>query len=141
MLTVRCRDPKLILDDKGRIIVILLGTPEDPEWPNVVKEALKVFVRARRKAQRYGAWRAEASHRRGGYFAITTGVSFGGGQRVRAYFVCPMYDPPTFIPRGLAIWSITSFSANLFDASSAIRAYVAWRAFNRVRCSPGSEYS
>ncbi|KAJ7842477.1 hypothetical protein B0H14DRAFT_2780736, partial [Mycena olivaceomarginata] len=28
------RDPKLIVDKEGRIIAILLGTPEDPDWPN-----------------------------------------------------------------------------------------------------------
>ncbi|KAJ7096926.1 hypothetical protein C8R44DRAFT_683670 [Mycena epipterygia] len=76
------RDPKLILDDKGRIIAILLGMPEDPEWPNVVKEALKDLICARRTARRYGAWCPGSTfHRRGDYLPLTSGVSFGGGQK------------------------------------------------------------
>ncbi|KAJ6452902.1 hypothetical protein DFH09DRAFT_964194 [Mycena vulgaris] len=75
------RDPKLIVDREGRIIAILLGRPEDPEWSDVVKDAFKALARARKRARRHGAWWAEASHRRGRYFALTTGVSFGGGQR------------------------------------------------------------
>lgn len=74
-------DPKLILDADGRIIAILLGTPEDPDWPSVVAEALKDMARARRYARQYG-WNPSV-HRRGRYLSLTTGVSFGGGQRVR----------------------------------------------------------
>ncbi|KAJ7694604.1 hypothetical protein B0H17DRAFT_931568, partial [Mycena rosella] len=70
-----------ILDVEGRVIAVLLGTPEDPEWQNVVKEAVKALVRARRKARRYGFWSPGPAHRRGKYLALTTGVSFGGGQR------------------------------------------------------------
>ncbi|KAJ7486287.1 hypothetical protein B0H11DRAFT_1714182, partial [Mycena galericulata] len=68
-----------ILDADGRIIAVLLGMPEDPDWPNVVNEAMKAMARARRSARRHG-WRPSA-HRRGLYLALTTGVSFGGGQR------------------------------------------------------------
>ncbi|KAJ7133265.1 hypothetical protein C8R44DRAFT_611454, partial [Mycena epipterygia] len=70
-----------ILDRDGRIIAVLLGTPDDPDWPNVVKEALKALARARRDAKRAGAWSPGAVHRRGPHLAITAGVSFGGGQK------------------------------------------------------------
>ncbi|KAJ7862735.1 hypothetical protein B0H14DRAFT_3444452 [Mycena olivaceomarginata] len=54
---------------------------DDPDWSNVIKESVKAFVRARRSAKCQGLWSPGASHRRGGYFTLTTGVSFGGGQR------------------------------------------------------------
>ncbi|KAJ6452189.1 hypothetical protein C8R47DRAFT_998163 [Mycena vitilis] len=75
------RDPKLIVDAEGRVIAILLGTPEDPEWPGVIKDAVKAMARARARAQRYGVWRHGTVQRRGRFFSITTGASFGGGQR------------------------------------------------------------
>ncbi|KAJ7812876.1 hypothetical protein B0H14DRAFT_2855780 [Mycena olivaceomarginata] len=50
------RDPKLIVDKEGRIIAILLGTPEDPDWPNVIQDAIKAMKRARRLARTHGAW-------------------------------------------------------------------------------------
>ncbi|KAJ7159045.1 hypothetical protein C8R43DRAFT_882134 [Mycena crocata] len=73
-------NPRLILDCEGRIIAILLGTPDDPDWPDVTKEAFKELRRARRYAERHGLW-SPSPHRRGRYFPITAGASFGGGQR------------------------------------------------------------
>ncbi|KAJ7018427.1 hypothetical protein C8F04DRAFT_1277728 [Mycena alexandri] len=40
------RDPKLILDAEGRIIAILLGTPEDEEWAAVIEDAVIAMARA-----------------------------------------------------------------------------------------------
>ncbi|KAJ7471582.1 hypothetical protein B0H11DRAFT_1729863, partial [Mycena galericulata] len=68
-----------IVDVDGRIIAVLLGTPDDPDWPNVIKEAAKAMARARRRARQHG-W-CPSAHRRGRYLALTAGVSFGGGQR------------------------------------------------------------
>ncbi|KAJ7149778.1 hypothetical protein C8R43DRAFT_887781, partial [Mycena crocata] len=70
-----------IVDADGRIVAVLLGTPEDPEWSDVVEDAIRAFARARRKARTYGAWAPGGLHRRGRYFTLTTGASFGGGQR------------------------------------------------------------
>ncbi|KAJ7856944.1 hypothetical protein B0H14DRAFT_2507528 [Mycena olivaceomarginata] len=75
------RDPKLIVDSEGRIIAILLGQPNDPDWENVVKEAAKALRHARCSARRAGVWFPGSSHRRGTYYSITAGASFGGGQR------------------------------------------------------------
>ncbi|KAJ7900457.1 hypothetical protein B0H13DRAFT_2336660 [Mycena leptocephala] len=75
------KDPKLVVDSEGRIVAILLGEPDDPEWAHVVAEAAKALRRARRSAMRAGIWRPGSSHRRGTYYSITAGVSFGGGQR------------------------------------------------------------
>ncbi|KAJ7148077.1 hypothetical protein C8R43DRAFT_889161 [Mycena crocata] len=73
-------DPKLILDSEGRIIAVLLGTPDDADWADVVREAYDELRHARRYAQRHGLW-SRTRHRRGWYFSITAGASFGGGQR------------------------------------------------------------
>ncbi|KAJ7431724.1 hypothetical protein FB451DRAFT_1381385 [Mycena latifolia] len=76
------RSPKLILDVHGRIIAILLGRPEDPDWDSVVRDAAKAMHRAYRRGHASGAFRAKDSkHRRGKYTVLTSGVSFGGGQK------------------------------------------------------------
>ncbi|KAF7346870.1 hypothetical protein MVEN_01438900 [Mycena venus] len=74
-------NPKLVVDDQGRIIAVLLGTPEDPDWADVIKEAVKAMRRARRLARQHGAWRPGTVHRRGPQFLLTSGVSLGGGQK------------------------------------------------------------
>ncbi|KAJ7021000.1 hypothetical protein C8F04DRAFT_973343, partial [Mycena alexandri] len=71
-----------IVDSEGRIIAILLGTLEDPDWPDVIRDAVKAMARARRIARQQGAFRAGRIHRRGRYLPLTSGVSFGGGQRI-----------------------------------------------------------
>ncbi|KAJ7776201.1 hypothetical protein B0H16DRAFT_1712578 [Mycena metata] len=75
------RDPKLILDAEGRIVAILLGMPDDPEWESVIREAAKAMERARRIARNRGAWRVGQVHRRGRHLPLFEGVSFGGGQK------------------------------------------------------------
>lgn len=78
----------LVLDTEDRVIAVLLGMPDDPEWPKVVDDAVKAMAYARRKARQFG-W-SPAVHRRGIYFALTTGVSFGGGQKVLLIFFSPL---------------------------------------------------
>jgi hypothetical protein len=98
---VSFRDPKLIIDSQGRIIVILLGTPEDPDWTSVMKDAIAWMRYVRRLARRHGVWRKGTVHHRGRYFVITAGVSFGGGQMVCLLQCCthtfdadaPLLDP------------------------------------------------
>ncbi|KAJ7033052.1 hypothetical protein C8F04DRAFT_1261393 [Mycena alexandri] len=75
------RDPKLIVDAEGRIIAVLLGQPDDPEWEDVIQRASKALERARRSAVRHGLWRPGDSHRRGRHVSFGGGASFGGGQR------------------------------------------------------------
>ncbi|KAJ7739351.1 hypothetical protein B0H16DRAFT_1664578 [Mycena metata] len=74
-------DPKLIVDAEGRIVAILLGTPDDPEWPSVIREAARAMDRARRIACKRGGWRVGRVHRRGRYLPLFDGVSLGGGQK------------------------------------------------------------
>ncbi|KAJ7122023.1 hypothetical protein C8R43DRAFT_900074, partial [Mycena crocata] len=71
-----------IVDSEGRIIVMFVGTPEDPEWPAVVAKAMKAMRRAREKGLMMEAFAgADVRHRRGDYYTLTGGVSFGGGQK------------------------------------------------------------
>ncbi|KAJ7036445.1 hypothetical protein C8F04DRAFT_953912, partial [Mycena alexandri] len=77
-------DPKLIVDDQGRIIAILLGTPEDDEWPGVIKDAVAAMAHARKEAIRSGEWRIGTVHRRGTHLPVRDGVSFGGSQKPHA---------------------------------------------------------
>ncbi|KAJ7271571.1 hypothetical protein C8J57DRAFT_1064738 [Mycena rebaudengoi] len=81
-LLINPRDPKLVLDVHGRIIVILIGTPEDPDWDEVIKDAIKAMKRARRHGARRGLFKTgDMRHRRGRYLPLHSGVSFGGGQQ------------------------------------------------------------
>jgi hypothetical protein len=92
-LTSINRDPKLILDNHGRIIAILIGTPEDPDWDAVIADAVRELRRARRRCIRRGVWRTSRPlHRRGRYIPLSTGVSLGGGQKVSA-------ATPSSVPR------------------------------------------
>ncbi|KAJ7716374.1 hypothetical protein B0H16DRAFT_1741301 [Mycena metata] len=75
------KDPKLIVDREGRVIAILLGQPDDPDWSTVIKEACKALASARRAAVRLGVWRPGPAHRRGRHFQVGGGASLGGGQR------------------------------------------------------------
>ncbi|KAJ7892370.1 hypothetical protein B0H13DRAFT_2340164 [Mycena leptocephala] len=74
-------NPKLVVDDQGRIIAILLGTPEDPDWADVIKEAVKAMRRARLLARHHDAWHPGTVHRRGPQFLLTSGISLGRGQK------------------------------------------------------------
>ncbi|KAJ7155295.1 hypothetical protein C8R46DRAFT_910827, partial [Mycena filopes] len=73
--------PKIIVDSEGRIVVILFGRPDDPEWDNVVEQAAAAPARARRSAVRQGLWSAGGAHRRGRYMPVTGSVPSGGGQK------------------------------------------------------------
>ncbi|KAJ7015887.1 hypothetical protein C8F04DRAFT_1204826 [Mycena alexandri] len=76
----------LIVDDQGRIIAILLGTPEDDEWPGVIKDAVAAMARTRKEAIQYGEWRVGTVHRHGTHLPMRDGVTFGGGQKHIAGF-------------------------------------------------------
>ncbi|KAJ7093334.1 hypothetical protein B0H15DRAFT_761452, partial [Mycena belliarum] len=69
-----------ILDVHGRVIAVLLGRPEDPEWDAVVKDACNAMDRARRAGVACGVFRGRQAHRRGLFPVLAAGVSFGGGQ-------------------------------------------------------------
>lgn len=77
------RRPLLILDREKHVIAVFVGAPEDPEWPEVVANAVAAMKKAREEGLRTKAFAgADALHRRGRYYTITGGVSYGGGQKV-----------------------------------------------------------
>lgn len=74
----------LLVDDANNIIVILAGRPDDPDWDAVVAEGVRVMEEIRRAGHKGGVWKPnDMSGRRGNFVAVASGVSFGGGQRVR----------------------------------------------------------
>ncbi|KAJ7113453.1 hypothetical protein C8R44DRAFT_536995, partial [Mycena epipterygia] len=79
-----------ILDRQGRIICAFIGTPEDPEWPNVVAQAVEAMKEAREQGLAEGAFSAgDLNHRRGSFWSVTGGVSHGGGQKRPGNLVLP----------------------------------------------------
>ncbi|KAF7377004.1 hypothetical protein MSAN_00118300 [Mycena sanguinolenta] len=84
------KNPLLILDREGRIIVVFVGAPEDSDWPFVVSEAAKAFREAREEGLRTGAFAlGEDLHRRGRFWTLKGGVSHGGGQKRPGNIVNP----------------------------------------------------
>ncbi|KAF8958755.1 hypothetical protein BDZ97DRAFT_1668019, partial [Flammula alnicola] len=71
-------------DMDGHGLVFLVARPKDPTWMPSVRNAASAMTQARVEGKRNGAFAPSASkdpfnHRRGNYYAIPTGVSFGGG--------------------------------------------------------------
>lgn len=73
--------PTAILDSKGRIIAMLTGRPSDTGWEDVIKKAIEALEAAGRGVR--WTWE-DVNHRRGFFAALTTGVSYGGGQTIPA---------------------------------------------------------
>ncbi|KAK6974302.1 hypothetical protein R3P38DRAFT_2812048 [Favolaschia claudopus] len=73
--------PLLILDRHGRIIVVFVPGPDDPEWPVVATEAANTMKQVREEGLRTQAFGQDKElHRRGRFFTLKSGVSHGGGQ-------------------------------------------------------------
>ncbi|KAK7013045.1 hypothetical protein R3P38DRAFT_2721474 [Favolaschia claudopus] len=72
----------LILDRTGRIIVVFVGGPDDPDWPSVVEDATVALDRAREEGISTDAFASDAGlHRRGRFLTLKSGVSHGTGQK------------------------------------------------------------
>jgi hypothetical protein len=65
------------LDEDARVMVMLVGRPDDPTWDQNGVEA----VEAMDIAQTQAVFR-HSSHRRGDYPTVANGLSYGGGQKV-----------------------------------------------------------
>ncbi|KAI0043064.1 hypothetical protein FA95DRAFT_1499162, partial [Auriscalpium vulgare] len=82
------RTPYVILDDEGRIIVVLVGRPvESPErkpedrWEASGERVAELFEKVRAKHPEL--FPPGVEHRRGVYTALNVGISHGGGPKVR----------------------------------------------------------
>jgi hypothetical protein len=69
--------PIVFLDKEGRAIVVLAGCPR-LDWDNVVNGAADVLREAHPRCNF-----PPSEHRRGKFAALATGISFGGGQKVK----------------------------------------------------------
>ncbi|OSD05865.1 hypothetical protein PYCCODRAFT_1464571 [Trametes coccinea BRFM310] len=70
------RVPQLILDREERVIGALVGMPRDEGWSGMVADVCVKFEAARGTLNA-GALR---EHRRGCFVALSSGISYGGGQ-------------------------------------------------------------
>ncbi|KAH9923230.1 uncharacterized protein B0H18DRAFT_955931 [Fomitopsis serialis] len=67
-----------ITDGVGRVIAVLCGAPNDPEWPDVHAGAAAAVAAAR---ERLSLTAKDRAHRRGDFAALAMGISYGGGQK------------------------------------------------------------
>jgi|SRR5882762_2553672 len=81
--------PYAIVNEKNHIIAMLCRRPKDGNWDRVVEEMTRVLLGAREQANLKPE---DLSHRRGHYPALSTGVSYGGGQTVRSLFISPFHS-------------------------------------------------
>lgn len=71
------RNPFVILDEEGRVMTALAGRPGCKDWTDVHTRMSKLLEEAADSVM------APQGGRRGNYVALTSGVSHGGGRRVR----------------------------------------------------------
>ena len=97
------REPHILLDKEGRIIVFLAGRPCGSDWDGVISRSSDALQRMRVKGIKSGAFKTEdLDHRRGRFLAVASGVSFGGGQMVgsTAYSM----EPPHLLTHEIETW-------------------------------------
>jgi hypothetical protein len=85
LLTACRRKTRLILDKMERIVAVLVGQPDDPQWRDNVDTAAGVMREVEELGANADLFTVESlRHRRGEFLALPAGVSFGGGQTVSA---------------------------------------------------------
>lgn len=102
LTALSCSTTRPLVDKFKRIIGVLLGRPKnDPTWEvQVTKGLADAMDEVRREGDamgKKGAWtkKQREDRRLGGQFiTLTTGVSYGGGQRVR---ISPRCTPRSFL--------------------------------------------
>lgn len=104
-------DTLFIVDAADRISAVLVGRPGDSEWPKVCDEAVEILTEVREEGIASDAFLDKyLSHRRGDFVAVPTGVSFGGGQKVRR---APSFVLLNYVPQPRAVaWKFGSFRAS-----------------------------
>lgn len=72
-----------MLDKEERIIAVLVGQPDDPQWSDTIDAATGVMQEVEQLGGSMDLFAEKClHHRRGEFLAIPAGVSFGGGQMV-----------------------------------------------------------
>jgi hypothetical protein len=69
----------VIVDQDDRIIAAFVAPPNDPDWPEVVQDAVQCLYAGHRSSY---FTETRMSHRRGDYAAVAAGVTAGNGQSV-----------------------------------------------------------
>jgi hypothetical protein len=83
---------RLVADSDERIVVILGGSPRDPDWKGLGDSAATAMEETRAELEEAGVLLPKhCSHRRGEFCAFAVGNSHGGGCKV-----CHS-TPPSFI--------------------------------------------
>jgi hypothetical protein len=66
---------RLVLDKEERIIAVLVGQPDDPQWSDTVNAAAEVMQEVERLGSSMGLFAEKClHHRRGEFLAIPAGV-------------------------------------------------------------------
>jgi hypothetical protein len=72
------------VDKEQRVIAVLGGRPNDSRYLDLTQDAANKIESARMQLR----FRPDQQHgRRGTFSSISAGISFGGGQQVRALFI------------------------------------------------------
>ncbi len=74
-------DPRPIVDNKGRIVAVIVGQPHDTSYSAACMGAHDEIMREGAAAN----FRKASSHRRGHFPAVNVGISYGKGQRVPSH--------------------------------------------------------
>ena len=89
-LSLKDRDPHLIVDKEGRVFVVLVGRPAgygaeaEKSWDDATDEAFRLFAELRNDRETLTAFKGkDLDHCQGKFLAVALGVLFGGGQTVR----------------------------------------------------------
>ena len=82
VLTGDFSDPVPILTPSGVIIALLSGRPAGLDWDVRMQNLESAMDDTRRKI---GLDKGGTPHRRGGYHCLNTGLSLGGGSKVRTF--------------------------------------------------------
>lgn len=77
-----------IVDNDGRVIAVLVGQPDDPDWHNVASAAYDALTDA---ASRLKFSSKIKNHRRGRFPALNYGISHGGGTEVCTFLSNPVF--------------------------------------------------
>ena len=90
--TIVYRTPVLITDSKGRIVAVLAGTPQEREaWSKCMQGVQAAMDEAFSNLRWTDARtlpdnsKGAGRNRRGPYYTLAAGLSFGGGQKVRCF--------------------------------------------------------
>lgn len=73
-----CSDPRLIVDNKERIVAVIVGQPHDPSYSAACMDTHDQIMQEGAAAN----FRKGPSRRRGRFPAVNVGISYGKGQRV-----------------------------------------------------------